>query len=309
MNCKVFAQTLAYGKVDSVMRMYSEKIKSADELYKVVYFIRNTFNADSLRLRASFIWITENISYDIEGFEKEDPRSSVLSYVVKNKKAVCGGYAGLLKFFCDAFNIESEIIYGIGRTGKRDINVSQYNLRSNHSWNAVKINNNWRLIDATWAAGSVDDRDEEKLKYYKDYKEIYYFTPPEKMIFNHFPDNYKYQFLAKSISKEKFKKWPLFTADFLSDSINEIYPDTSLIRAKVGDTVHFRMKNRIYSSIMCFEAENFKKLGYSGSVKKEGDWLLVDYPVKSIGNYNVYFGYCIPGHFFSTIAVYRFEVY
>lgn len=71
-----FAQNADYKNVDSVMRQYNEKIKSSDELYKVVYFIRNTFDADSLRLRASFIWITENISYDIAGFKKDDPRSS-----------------------------------------------------------------------------------------------------------------------------------------------------------------------------------------------------------------------------------------
>lgn len=307
-GCKVSAQTQSYVKVDSIMRHYGEKIKSADDLYKVVYFIRNTFDSDSLRLRASFIWVTENISYDIEGFEKEDPRSSILSYVVKNKKAVCGGYAGLLKFFCDAFHIESEIVYGIARTGKRDINVSQYKLRSNHAWNAVKINNNWRLIDATWAAGTIDDTDEENLKFYKDYKEIYYFTPPEKMIFNHFPDQFKHQYLTKSVSKEKFKKWPLFTSVFLSDSISEIYPDTSLIRVKVGDTVHFRMKNRLYSSYMCFTSENFKKVGYSGTVKKDGDWLLVDYPVKVSGNYNIYLYYCLPGIGFPAIVIYRFEV-
>lgn len=307
-GCKVSAQTQSYDRVDSIMRHYEEKIKSADDLYKVVYFIRNTFDADSLRLRASFIWVTENISYDIEGFEKEDPRSSILSYVVKNKKAVCGGYAGLLKFFCDALNIESEIVYGIARTGKKDINISRYNLRSNHAWNAVKINNNWRLIDATWAAGTVDDTDEEKLKYYKDYKEIYYFTPPERMIFNHFPDQFKHQYLKKAVSKEMFKKWPLFTTYFIADSITEIYPDTCLIRVKVGDTVHFKIKTPIYSSYMCFTSENFKKVGSFGKIKRNGDWLLVDYPVKVSGNYNIYLYYCVPGIGSPAIAIYRFEV-
>ena len=305
-GCKVSAQTQSYVKVDSIMRHYGEKIKSADDLYKVVYFIRNTFDSDSLRLRASFIWVTENISYDIEGFEKEDPRSSILSYVVKNKKAVCGGYAGLLKFFCDAFHIESEIVYGIARTGKRDINVSQYKLRSNHAWNAVKINNNWRLIDATWAAGTVDDTDEENLKFYKDYKEIYYFTPPEKMIFNHFPDQFKHQYLTKAVSKEKFKKWPLFTTFFIGDSITEIYPDTSLIRAKVGDTIHFKIKTSFYSVHMCFT--DFNKVNYLGTVKKDGDWLLVDFPVKVLGNYNLYLNYCNPGFSSPTMIIYRFEV-
>ncbi|HEV8271426.1 MAG TPA: transglutaminase domain-containing protein [Chitinophagaceae bacterium] len=290
------------------MRQYTEKIKSSDELYKVIYFIRNTFDADSLRLRASFMWITENISYDIEGFEKEDPRSSMLNYVVKNKKAVCGGYAGLLKFFCDAFNIESKVIYGTARTGKRDVNISQLRLRINHAWNAVKINNSWRLIDPTWAAGTVDDTDEENLKYYKDYKETYYFTPPEKLIFNHFPDQYQYQFLNKAIPATKFKKWPLFTTFFIGAGITEMYPDTSLIRVKLGDTVHFRIKTPIYSSYVCFTSENFKKVGYVDIVKKDGDWLLVDYPVTVLGNYNIYLAYCVSRISTPAIAIYRFEV-
>src|SRR5688572_19037674 len=297
-----------YKDVDSLMRSYNENIRSSDELYKVVYFIRKNFEPDSLRLRASFIWITENIDYDIKGFEKEDPRSSMLNYVVKNKKAVCGGYAALLKFFCDAFNIESKIIYGTARTGKRDINISQLRLRVNHAWNAVKINGNWRLIDPTWAAGSVDDSDEENLKYYKDYRETYYFTPPEKLIFNHFPDQYQNQFLNKAVPAVKFKKWPLFTTLFLGDSIAEIYPDTALIRIKMGDTVHFKIKTPVYSSHMCFGSENLKKASYWGKVKKDGDWLLVDYPVQVRGNYNIYVGYCIPGTSFPAIAIYRFEV-
>ena len=307
-GCKVSAQTQPYIKVDSIMRQYNEKVKSADELYKIVYFIRNTFDADSLRLRASFIWITENISYDIEAFKKDDSRASMLNYVAKNKKAICGGYASLLKFFCDAFNIESEIVYGLARTGKRGVNINRYNLRSNHAWNAVKINDNWRLIDATWAAGSTDDKDEENLKYYKDYKEIYYFTPPERMIFNHFPDHYKHQYLTKSVPKEKFKKWPLFTSEFLNENISAISPDTFLIKAKLGDTVHFKIKTPLFSSQMCFASGDFKKISYMGNVKKDGDWLLVDFPVKVLGNYNLYLYYCIPGLGFPTLAIYGLEV-
>jgi len=305
---KVSAQTQSYVKVDSIMRRYAEKIKSGDELYKVVYFIRNTFNADSIRLRASFIWITENIRYDIEGFEKEDPRSSMLNYVVKNKKAVCGGYAALLKFFCDAFNLESEIIYGIARTGKKAVNISQYSLRSNHAWNAVKINNNWRLIDPTWAAGSVDDTDEENLKFYKDYKEIYYFTTPERLIFNHFPDQYKYQYLAKSISKEKFKNWPLFTTAFISDTIREVYPETSVIKTKVGDTILFKFKTNFTPVRMYIKGLNFEKADFSGPPQRNGDWLEFKYPIKLNGNYTVYLGCQTSLFALPALLAYKLEV-
>ena len=288
---KVSAQKATYDNVDSIMRQYNERIKFADELYKVIYFIRNTFDADSLRLRASFIWITENISYDVEGFKKEDPRASMLNYVIKNKKAVCGGYAGLLKFFCDAFNIESEIVHGIARTGKRDINVSQYKLRSNHAWNAVKVNGCWRLIDATWATGSVDDIDVDNPKFYKDYKEIYYLVPPERLVFNHMPDQNRYQYLTISVSKEKFSRWPLFTTEFLKDSIREIYPDTSLIKTKVGDTIVFKMNRNFVPQKVYIQSPDVEKANYSGEARRNGEWIEFKYPVRISGNYIVYLGY------------------
>ncbi len=99
------SQSNPYSKVDSLMREYSTKIKSADDLYKVVDYIRNTFSEDSLRFRAAFIWITDNIAYDVKAYQKEDPAAAQLNYAVKNKKAICSGYTSLVKFFCSAFNM------------------------------------------------------------------------------------------------------------------------------------------------------------------------------------------------------------
>ena len=109
------SQQKPYYRTDSLMRVYQERIKTADELYKVIYYIRTNFKEDSLKLRASFIWITENIAYDVKAFIKEDPIASQINYVIKNKKAVCGGYAALLKYFCDGFNIECEVVEGYAR--------------------------------------------------------------------------------------------------------------------------------------------------------------------------------------------------
>src|SRR5688500_14476277 len=100
------AQLNKYERVDSVMRNYHSSIKTVDDLYKVAYFIRKNFADDSLRLRASFIWITENISYDVRAFKTGNFAASKLDYVIKNKKAICSGYSALLKNFCDYFNIE-----------------------------------------------------------------------------------------------------------------------------------------------------------------------------------------------------------
>ena len=109
---KLNAQDDGYYRVDSVMRNYHPRIKTFDDLYNVVYFIRKNFVEDSLRLRASFIWITENISYDVTAAKRENFNAAKLPYVIKSKKAICSGYSSLLKYFCDYFNIESKIIEG-----------------------------------------------------------------------------------------------------------------------------------------------------------------------------------------------------
>ena len=300
-----FAQKDSYKMVDSTMRNYSEKIKSVDDLHKLIYFIRKSFQENSLRLRAGFIWITENIAYDIEAYQKEDPKAATLQYVIKNKKAICGGYSALLKYLCDAFNIESTIVSGRARAGKRDINIAQLNFRINHSWNAVKINNEWKLIDPTWASGFVDDTDEENLKYYKAFNETYYFTPPERFILNHYPKDNQFQFLEKKVIINEFSKRPLYYTAYLKDSISVIAPDTALLKFYKGDTIVFKIKKPLQTQI-CVASEN-RKAEYSGFAIYKNDWYEFHYPVTVPGFYNLHIGYCLAGNPF-TLLSYKLQV-
>lgn len=304
-----FSQENSYYKVDSLMRGYKEKIKSVDDLYKVVYYIRTNFEADSLRLRASFIWITENIAYDVKALIREDFSVAQLSYVVRYKKTICGGYASLLKYFCDAFNIESEMVEGYARTGKKAIFLNQNNLRSNHAWNAVKINNTWRLLDPTWASGWTDDTDNvNKMKYHKEFKEIYYLTPAEKLILNHLPDNKKFQLTNKKMDKGKFRNFPLFTSHFLSEDISEVWPDVSLIKAKVGDTIVFRLKTEQRINDLYAVSDNLEKSTFQGEATYQDGWIAFRYPVSKSGFYNLYIGYFISVVESRTLLAYKLEV-
>lgn len=290
------------------MRAYKEKIRTADNLYKVIYFIRQSFAVDSLRLRASFIWITENIAYDVKAYQKEDPIAAQLNYVIANKKAICGGYAALLKFFCDAFNIENRVIEGYGRTGKRGIHIRQDKLRTNHAWNAVNINGVWRLMDATWAAGFVDDSDEDKLVYYKDYEETYYFTAPDEMILNHFPTTMQFQYVGKARSQQGFIKSPLFLTGALAVHISAVDPDTALIRANTADTIFFRFKtDTSFISLYAF-SDRSEKAFYETSPKNNNGWIEFKYPVKLPGTYNLFIGCYLNDRTRLSLLGYKLEV-
>lgn len=212
---KAAAQENPYERVDSLMLGFHKKVKNKDDLKDVWYFIYQNFYADSLRLRAAVDWIAENIAYDVKGWKTENPRAGDLNYTLKTKKAVCAGYASLLKYFCDLLNIECQIVTGTARTFDRDIYLTQSKLFENHAWNIVKINSEWKIIDPTWISGSVTgDVDDPKTKFVKEFNDTYYFTSPEKFILNHFPSQSQYQLLSPSVNEKVFRKSPLYLGSF-----------------------------------------------------------------------------------------------
>jgi hypothetical protein len=148
------------------------------------------------KTRAIYIWITENIAYDVkkltkkrEGYkckDSEDCRlkkkkndNKIINRILKNKKGICSGYALLFHRMCNMANIESASINGyiknspsqVGKMGNLD-----------HAWNTVTIDNQIYYLDLTWAAGGVT----KKKKYLKNRNDYYWFTPIEKFSLNHF---------------------------------------------------------------------------------------------------------------------------
>ena len=280
----------AYERVDSVMRAYDKKVKSVEDLWSLSYYIRNTFTEDSLRLRAAFIWITENIAYDVEAFEKEDPRAAQIEYVLKNKKGICSGYANLLKFFCDSYKIENEIVHGRARGGKNDVYVANTRFRTNHAWNAVKVNGQWRLIDATWAAGIVSENEEDdpafKPRFTREFKEFYYFAPPERFALNHYPSDIRWSLVSRLPVYQDFIQSPLPTLEFLEGSLHEISPKTALLEAKVGDTLTFRFRATYPVLHVGFYSKR-KGATHNSCSEQKGDWFEAKYPVSASGYYDL----------------------
>ena len=273
------------------MRAYYRKVNNEDDLWLLSYFIRNNFAEDSLRLRAAFIWITENIEYDIKGFQNEDPRAAQISYVLKKKKGICSGYASLLQYFCDTYKIEGYVVDGRARGTENDIYVTNTRFNSNHAWNAVKINNQWRLIDATWAAGVVADEDERedvvKDKYHRRFEEFYYFTPPDRFALKHYPRDVRYSYVTKLPVYKDYIQGPFFTTEYLKGPVQAVSPNHVLLEAKVGDTLAFRFQSKEAIFKVNFFSKNRQKANHNEFAEASGDWYEVKYPVTLSGFYEL----------------------
>ncbi|NOZ45824.1 MAG: hypothetical protein GXO79_03485 [Chlorobi bacterium] len=154
---------------------------------------------DLEKVRSFYIWITHNIGYDTKAYFSNSQKKYTPEEVLKRKKAVCEGYATLLKAMCDMENIPCEIISGYSKGYGYKPNKT---LKSkDHAWNAVKINEKWYLIDATWGSGYLDDKGHFK-KYFSNY---FFLTSPETFIYEHLPADPMWQLLKTPITLKEYK--------------------------------------------------------------------------------------------------------
>jgi len=195
------------------------------------------------KLDAIFVWVTDNIAYDIEGLEKSlsgrevypkfeleytdsaelypEYNEAVASMVIHRKKGICDGYAKLFKSLCNHSGIECEIVSGKTRKPLRE----ELGL---HAWNAVKIKEQWYLVDPTWASGYVSD------KYVKERNMFYYLTPPEKMFVNHLPDEQKWTLLDKSFNSQKFAQSPVEDIRVMERGLTDYFPKKKTVNFQKG---------------------------------------------------------------------------
>ncbi|XP_052786571.1 kyphoscoliosis peptidase-like isoform X2 [Mya arenaria] len=170
---------------------------SVDEL--VQYMMRYTKD-HRLLSRGFFIWIAENIRYDLDGLLGRQARApnDVVS-VMKNGLSVCEGVAGIEVKKLSGYS------KGFGYSGEEPITSSQ---STDHAWNAVKLEGKWYLLDSTWGAGHADGHN-----YVKEFCEFYFLTDPAEFANDHFPymnnnmeESLKWQLLKNPISLEEFNK-------------------------------------------------------------------------------------------------------
>ena len=228
-----------------------------NNLQDLVRLLVKPCKTEPQKVRAIFRWITAHIAYDTWEYHhktlydslkvtwrnlKEPERAQAYNMAVAaavfNKRAgVCDGYSKLFKVMCDEAGIESVIIAGHGKTGRE---VNEFlRFSSNHAWNAVCINNEWKLLDATWASGTADAGVQV---FTRDFNEAYFLTPPERFVLDHYPDDVKWLLLPAPISKSSFLTAVQRHTSFWKTSIQNFAPADGIIRYTDTGCIHFNLQ-------------------------------------------------------------------
>lgn len=182
----------AAGSVDSIALYLSRGVASPEE-----------------KARAIYRWVTENIEYDVRSFYGNRMAIPLQTpeNVLRRRRAICDGYSGLVWALGQRMGLEVSVVEGWAKGATRDVGAAPR--RGGHSWNAVRIDGQWRLLDATWGAGDVIGP-----RFVRRLRDFYFFTDPEKLAFSHLPRDPRWQLLEAPLTTAQFDRQVMPSRDF-----------------------------------------------------------------------------------------------
>ena len=181
-----------YIEVDKKIAQFSNFIDNK-VINELVVFINNNFSTETDKLRATFVWITNNFDYDIENmntYKHYSKPQEVINSMLKNKKGICTHFAFLFSEIGNKLGLKTYVIFGYIKQGS---SIDQ------HAWCASFIDSAWFLTDPTWALGCIQNN-----KFVKKQNNGYFKVTPEDLIVSHMPFDPLWQFLYYPVSPQEF---------------------------------------------------------------------------------------------------------
>jgi len=169
---------------------------------------------DREKARAIYRWLTDRIAYDAKGFLEKRKGDESPEAVLRTRRALCAGYAGLLKSLGEAVGLTVEVVPGHAKGFGYSVGTA-FHGPPDHAWNVVQINGYWRLLDASWGAGHVD----KGGNFVKHFEEHYFLTEPEEFIYGHYPDATRWQLLDRPVSLSEFERLPDLKPAFFQNGL------------------------------------------------------------------------------------------
>jgi hypothetical protein len=202
------AQNYSYEEIDA--HALAAPVSAEESVKSLAAYLIEPAANDRERARAIFRWICENIDYDLEAYFTGSIGSTNSTDVLKSRSSVCSGYSDLFSSLAGEAGLEVVKIVGYGK-GYSYRPGENFTGPYNHAWNAVKISGTWYLVDATWGAGYLGNAGYVRL-----FDDHYFLTQPSQFIFDHFPEEERWQLLDEPLSKEEFERLVYVESDFFN---------------------------------------------------------------------------------------------
>jgi transglutaminase-like putative cysteine protease len=152
------------------------------------------FESETEKARAIFYWLHCNIAYDCDAFFSGNLRAATAESTLSEGLAVCSGYSVMFASLAEFAGLQAHQVNGHGKGfGYQALGPNEPvpPESSNHAWNCVLMDGEWRLLDACWGAGALMG-----TSYTKRFAPVWFTSTPAEFGQRHFPTDPSYQLLS-----------------------------------------------------------------------------------------------------------------
>ncbi|KAL1837194.1 hypothetical protein VTJ49DRAFT_4166 [Mycothermus thermophilus] len=222
-------------QVDKNSRFQTNLPSSTTPVSLATTYVCRPYRSDVQRLRAIFTWVAERITWEEDFDGPIDTRR-----VIQSKRACAEEYATLVLEMCAAVGLTCEIVRGYLKTPGEipDVNIMP---RSNHWWNAVIVDNEWRIMDCCLASPSNPHRAQYSSHSSSAADPFWFLTRPTEACWTHIPEHHEQQHICPPVAHEILLNLPCACPPFFKNSLGMIDYNTSLTRIEDLEMVHIKV--------------------------------------------------------------------
>ncbi|PHH73896.1 hypothetical protein CDD82_5219 [Ophiocordyceps australis] len=227
-------QGINLSQVDKNSRFICEPPPMTTAISLATTYICRPYRSEVQRLRAIFTWVSEKISWE-EDFEGEiDTRR-----VIQTRRGCAEEYAVLVMEMCAAVGLGCEVVRGYLKSPG---DVSDLNMvpRSNHWWNAVVVDSEWRIMDCCLASPSNPKRSQYSSASNNMADPWWFLLRPSQACWTHVPEHHDQQHIVPPVAHEILLNLPCACPAFFRNGIQMVDYNTSAVRINDLEMVHVK---------------------------------------------------------------------
>lgn len=241
-----------YEKIDKHVRNCPSS--SNNNVKAIADYLLKECKTDYEKARGVYVWLSENISYDDASYNAGVNTPQGYEAVLKNKKAVCAGFSDLYFAIGREMGLEIEKISGYAKGYGYEVGSAFK--KSNHAWNMIRIDGEWKLYDATWGEGNGSNVN-GNLVSKKEFNDYWFAVDPYETIWNHFPENANWTLVQPTIDLKAYESLPYVRPAYFEIGFNarEVYQ-----KYLNNKTLTFPMCYNLGTHIQVIDAPKYEKL-------------------------------------------------
>ena len=195
-------------------------------------YVCRPYRSDVQKLRAIFTWVSEKVAWE-EDFEGEvDSRR-----VIQMRRGCSEEVAVLVSEMCLSVGLHAEVVRGYLKSPGEIVECDS-NPRPNHWWNAVIVDDCWRVMDCSLASPTNPKRGGYSSAGSQIAENGFFLTRPLEICYTHIPSNFEQQHICPPIAPDILLALPCACAPYFRNNIQIIDYDTSLLRIENLELVH-----------------------------------------------------------------------